>query len=390
MSWSRRALLLCSGLLVCFIVGGGLVVQVGASDNTAKQAVLFAEILDLVLDNYVDPTDATELLDGAYEAMVNGIDPNGAYLTPDEVAEWKRMAKADGQAGPGLTVLKIGRTLQIVGVSEGSSAAEAGIEVGNQVRMIDGKDVQELSLDQARSLLSGRSKSRVEVEVVRPLDDFARDTHELIRVKEPGPAFESRVEGEIGVVSLHHLDFPASMLGERLSQLRQRGIEHLLLDLRNLADGDARLALPVAALFLDDGALTLRSRAGEVLEQVKADGKRVWSGELSLLTNGATAEAGEALAVLLTDGDNVSIYGEVTFGLGAEPELFPLDNGGALVVSTQRWESAGGTAWHGEGLEPDERVRGRGETYAEVSSDQLQKVLDLLSGVVPEEEKAAA
>ena len=82
-------LFVASVLIVAFLLGGGLFVRVGAAESSYRQAVLFAEVLSLVLDNYVDPVEAQKLLDGAYEGMLAGLDPNGAYLSPDEVAEWK-------------------------------------------------------------------------------------------------------------------------------------------------------------------------------------------------------------------------------------------------------------------------------------------------------------
>ena len=82
---TRTILLLLSLAVVVFLLGGGLAVKVGAGENSYRQVVVFSEILSLVMDNYVDPVDAQELLDGAYEGMLGGLDAHGAYLKPDEV-----------------------------------------------------------------------------------------------------------------------------------------------------------------------------------------------------------------------------------------------------------------------------------------------------------------
>ena len=106
----RSLVLLASIGVVLLLVGGGLVVNVGAAESSYRQAVLFAEVLSQVSDNYVDPIDPAVLLDGAYEGMLAGLDPNGAYLTPGEVVEvsmtlgrsWLRLrlqaVDEDGQA----------------------------------------------------------------------------------------------------------------------------------------------------------------------------------------------------------------------------------------------------------------------------------------------------
>jgi carboxyl-terminal processing protease len=97
-----------------FLLAGGLSLKVGASDDSYHQAKLFAEVLALVLDNYVDPVEPDTLLLGAYEGMLGGLDAHGAFLTPAEVREWKSYDPSGLTAHPGLSVLKAGRGLEIV------------------------------------------------------------------------------------------------------------------------------------------------------------------------------------------------------------------------------------------------------------------------------------
>jgi len=62
---------------------------VGAAENRYEPPVLFAEVLDKVLRNYVDPVESENLFEGAYEGLLASLDANGAYLTPEELAEWR-------------------------------------------------------------------------------------------------------------------------------------------------------------------------------------------------------------------------------------------------------------------------------------------------------------
>ena len=83
MKSNRYLLLIISGLVMVFLLGGGLFVRVGAADSSFRQSVLFAEVLSLVMENYVDPVEADGLLEGAYEGMLGGLDPNGAFMVGD-------------------------------------------------------------------------------------------------------------------------------------------------------------------------------------------------------------------------------------------------------------------------------------------------------------------
>jgi carboxyl-terminal processing protease len=389
---NRYLLLSVSALVVVFLLAGGLVVRVGAAESSYRQAVLFAEVLSLVMENYVDPVEAQQLLAGAYEGMLGGLDPNGAYLTPDEVVSWKEQPPGEW-VGPGVTVLKAGRIAQVVAVEFGSSAAEAGVEIGDQIRNIDGTSTRDLSLAQTRRLLEGPSGSHLTVDLLRPADGFRRlDGIELVRHARSARSYELDVTKGIGVLrplTLRGLDLDA--LSAELAALASAGTDRLLLDLRNLADGTPREARGLAALFVGDTTLELRDPSGRLLESVQIEGgKSRWPGSLSVLTNGATADGGEALAMILGENADVTVFGESTYGLGAEARLYELEDGSGLLVSSAMWETAGGETWNGDGVEPDEVVEGKGAVYAEVAADQLSKVIEKVEKSVAAGERKAA
>jgi carboxyl-terminal processing protease len=380
MRTNRFLLLIVSGLVVAFLLGGGLVVRVGAAESSYRQAVLFAEVLSLVLENYVDPVEAEKLLEGAYEGMLAGLDPNGAYLTPDEVAQWKR-TPPEGLVGPGISVLKVGRILQVVAVDDGSSASEAGIELGDQIRRIGERATREVSLEQARRLLQGEAGTTVRLDLLHPADGFRReDGVELVRRARRGRAHQLDVKRGIAVLRLLELrGIDIDDLADELGDVVSRGVEQIVIDLRFLADGGPHDAAAVAALFTTDGTLRLRDPSGRLVDSVRVRSERPrWPGSVSVLVNAATAGGGEALALLLRLGSEATVFGEATYGLGAEAQLYELENGAGLLVSSALWETEGGESWNVEGLEPDQEVKGEGDAHAEISENQLSRVLELV------------
>jgi carboxyl-terminal processing protease len=169
-------------------------------------------------------------------------------------------------------------------------------------------------------------------------------------------------------------------LAAELDDVRSRGVEYLLLDLRNLADLGPRDVVEAASLFSKGPLLRLRDRAGRLIETVSIDGAagEAWAGSIATLVNGATAGSAEALASLLHAERGGIVLGETTYGLGAEVKLFELEDGSGLLVSSALWETAAGDVWNEKGVEPDEVVNGKGADYPEISSDQLDKALDVL------------
>lgn len=381
MKLTRSLLLAASGMLVLFLLGGGLFIKVGAAESSYRQVVRFSEVLSLVLENYVDPVDADLLLNGAYEGMLGGLDPNGAFLTPAEVAEWKAGTTA-ATADPGVDVLKAGSTLQVVAVDPGSPADAAGIRVGDHIRSVDGRPVAELSLGQGWRLLHGQPGTTLRVALWHIDSELHREDLVLRRAARSGRPYELKVERGIAVLRVRDLERLATdALASDIEGLRSKGVQHLLLDLRNLADPSPRAAAAVAGLFQGGSVLRLRDRAGKLVDSVegKPKGKDAnWPGSLAMLVNGATAGAGEALCELIHSGRGGLILGEPTYGLGAEPRLYELENGSGLLMSAALWETASGASWHDRGIQPDEVIQGKGDDPQRAAEDQLNRALDFL------------
>lgn len=391
---TRSVALLLSVALVLFLIGGGLAVEVGAEENSFHQVVIFSEVLSLVLDNYVDPLEAERLLQGAYEGMLAGLDAHGAYLTPEELAEWKN-ARDDGELyDPGMSVLRAGHALQVIAVDPSSPAEEAGLKVGDQIRNIDGRPIREMSLDQAWRLIRGAKGSVVRLDVLHSSEGFRREEMEMARTPRTSRPYDLRVERGIAVLRIRdpRRIVPETLAGE-LDDVHSRGVGSLLVDLRNVADTDPRGVRLAAGLFSAGQLLRLKDRAGKVLESVESEGDGVaWQGTVTVLVNGATAGSAEAFASVIQAEVGGTVVGEATYGLGAEAKLYEMGDGSGLLISSAQWETAGGGRWNGTGVEPDEVIHGKGADYEARQADQLEQALEFLekqSASAEPERKAA-
>src|SRR6185503_5160182 len=301
----RVVLLFVSCLVVTLLLGGSLALGEGSEQSTHRQVILFAEVLSLILDNYVDQPDPDALLMGAYEGMLSGLDPNGAFLTPAEAAAWKKGGQGK-QVGPGVSVLKGAGYLHVVSVAAGSAAANAGIQPGDQIRRIDEASLRDLSLAQAKRRLEGEPGSSVKLLLLRPKEGFKRMEVTLTRAARKDTPWAMTVDAGRGVAILTPADLsrmPDKALLAEFDALRTRGIERLLLDLRDLPDASIKDGARVASLFASGDQLVLKDKQGKVVDKVAstAAGKNApaWTGSVGVLVNGATAAGAEALTALL-------------------------------------------------------------------------------------------
>ncbi len=382
MSRSRVVLLVVSTLAVAMVLGGGLAMRASAADNPYRQAVLFSEVMSLVLENYVDPVDPEGLLHGAYEGMLGGLDAHGAYLTPAEVRAWKSRDPRPA-AGPGLSVLKSYGLLQVVAVEPGSPAERAGIVPGDQIRRIDEHALRDLSLDQSASLLRGPAGTRVALDLLHSRDGFRRESLSLERVAPSGAGCDFAIDSGVAVLTVRDLSrIDVDAVARDLDDAASGGRDHLLVDLRNVADGSPRTAAPLAALFVSGDAFRLVDHAGKVVETVTAPARETpaWRGKIAVLVNGATAGGAEALARLLQVRSGATVLGEETYGLATEPKLYELEDGSGVLLPSRLWELASGETWNDGGIKPDESVVADGRTYEDRQKAQLSKAIELFQG----------
>jgi carboxyl-terminal processing protease len=372
-----RLLLLCSSLaVVVFLLGSGAALKAGAGEGAFRQMLLFSEVLSYVVDNYVDPVDTDKLMRGADYGLMGGLDAHGAYLTQEDVDAWKRGAASTDSAEPGISVLKSGPVIQVVEVAAGSPAESAAIAAGDQIRKINGQSVRFLSLDQSQRLLKGAPGSSVEFDLFR-VKDLKREVVSVGRAARRDAPYLLEVKAGIAILEIRDFDrLPSDALVQELAAVKDRGADRLLIDLRDEAAPNTRHVAAVAELFASGDFLRLSDRNGRVIEKLAGTRpKPVWAGRLAVLVNGATAGASEGLAMILQDKTGAAIYGESTYGLGTEPKLIELPEGGGLLVPAYVWESPSGKRWNADGLAPDKVVKSEGRRD-DGDDEQLKKTLD--------------
>jgi len=218
------------------------------------------------------------------------------------------------------------------------------------------------------------------LDVLQASEGFRRKELELVRAESTSRAYDLSVDRGIGILRVFDMSrLPVEELAEELDDVRSRGVQGILIDLRNVADTDPRGAVSAMGLFSGERELRLKDGKGNVVDSIV--GKResaAWSGSIATLVNGATAGSAEALAALIQSDLGGQVLGEATYGLGSEAKLYEMEGGSALLVSAALWETTSGARWNGAGVEPDEVIRGSGNDYEARQADQFRQALEFV------------
>jgi carboxyl-terminal processing protease len=360
---------------------------VGYPDHRAESLALFGQVLERVRADYVDPVKTSTLIDHALDGMLSGLDPHSGYM---DAKQWHEMQlETEGHfGGLGMTVTGEGGTLKVVAPIDGTPAARAGIMPGDLITSVDGKTIEGLTLQDAVDKLRGPPQTQVRLTIKRTGIDtpiVLTLTREIIQME----VVKSRREGDIGYVRLSVFnddtdrDLRAALTGLHKSGGKLAG---LVIDLRNNPGGLLDQAIAVADDFLNSGEIV--STRGRL-----SDDDHAWyakPGDLGaglpivVLINDGSASASEIVAGALQDDRRAVLLGTRSFGKGSVQTLYPLDNDGAIRLTTARYYTPDGRSIQGQGIIPDVVVH-ESETAEPSFVPEHESDLNNTLGIAPDQ-----
>jgi carboxyl-terminal processing protease len=363
------------GVLVVSAFAGGALTGRLASGKSPEEGPLsmphrFGEILALVENEYVDPTERDRLYEGALKGMVGELDPHSVYFPADEF----RVFQGDTQGkfgGVGLEVEAKDGQIIVLSPMEGSPAERAGILSGDRIVAIDNEPTRGQPLEKLIRKMRGPVGAKVVLMVVSPPKETARPvtlTREEIHVKSVA---SKRLTNDIGYVRLRQFqsETHAQMLAAfgAMRAESKTPLTAVILDLRANPGGFVEVATNVADEFLDGGVIFTARHRGKVVEEVRATaGGAAAKIPVVVLVNEYSASASELVAGALQDQGRATVVGQTTFGKGSVQSILVLPTGDGMKLTTQRYFTPSGRGIQAVGVVPDVVVAGAALPASEV------------------------
>jgi carboxyl-terminal processing protease len=332
-----------------------------------EQARLFAEVMERVKREYVDPIDDAQLLESAVRGMVADLDRHSEYLDAEEFQDI-RISTSGSYSGVGLEVSTENGAIMVIAPIDGTPAQRAGIESGDVIVAIDGVSVSNDGLDKTIDKMRGRAGTSITLMVQREnYDDrltfhltrkniqVASVRHEVLQ-----PSFGYLRLSQFNETTIAETSSAIDSMMEEVQASTGNMLTGLILDLRNNPGGLLNSAVAVSDLFLDSGIIvTAKGRTAESRFTREAHEGDVLDGaSIVVLVNGGSASASEIVAGALQDHDRATIIGTTTFGKGLVQTVMPLSKGRAVKLTTSRYFTPSGDSIHGIGVTPDIIVAG--------------------------------
>ena len=328
------------------------------SELPMYEARLFAEVMDRIKAEYVEPIDDRVLVESAIRGMVADLDPHSQFLDEREYHDI-RVSATGSYSGVGVEVTMDGNEVRVIAPFEGSPAARAGIRPDDVIIAIDDMPVDSRELHRTVGRMLGPPGTSVNLSVMR---DALEQPLQFSLIREEVRVRTVRgelLEPDYALVRISQFNRQtASELESTLARLERDNLTPLrgvVLDLRDNPGGLLDAAVDVADLFLDDGLIvSARGRSREArFNELARPGDVLDGASIAMLVNGRSASAAEIVAGALKDHGRATLIGTSTFGKGLVQTVMPLSRGQAIKLTTSRYYTPSGQYIQNKGITPD-------------------------------------
>ena len=341
-------------------------------DGAYRQMQVYSEVLRHIQGDYVVDPNMGKVTDAALRGLVENLDSDSSYLTPEEYKLYK--THSAGRAQVGLNVAKRYGYATIVSVVPGSPADKANLNDGDVIELIGDRKTNEMSLASAKLLLDGQPGTPVTLSIIRPrhpMPEKVSLTRADVPVAATGEVFYE--SGSILYIKPAVLDHDhVQQVETKLKAMGRTNSKKILLDLRDVSSGDNAEALRMANFFIKTGTLAMLEGQKVAKQTFTADpGKSIDpTGPMVTLVNHGTAGPAELVAGALLDSKRSDLVGEKTFGDGSQQRTFELPDGAAIILSVAKYETPSGKKFQDDGLTPPVAIASTDEIAAADEDDE--------------------
>jgi len=351
----------------------------GEQDGAYRQMHVYAEVLKRIQSDYVTDPNINTVTTGALHGLLESLDADSSYLTPTEYKIYKDRPTT-GVAQIGVVVSKRYGYATIVSVLPGSPAEREHLADGDVIESIGDTSTRELSLAVIRLMLEGKTGSTLTLSVVRPRKPDP-DKVTLTRNVVSAPSLTEQQYENSSILYLKPGSLSAARVDELAAKIKSAGKSRkILLDLRDVSEGDADQGIRLANFFINQGTLAVLEGQKFPRQTFSADPAKVLtSAPVAVLVNRGTYGAAELAADAIEDAKRGDVVGERTFGEGSVQKTIEIPDGSALLLTVAKYEGPDGKKIQDEAVAPTVLVSQNTDDDIDADNPQPKQTDDVLN-----------
>ena len=282
---------------------------------------------------FIGEADSTAVEDAAAEAMIASLGDRWSYYISAEEYAAHLERQSNSYVGIGVTIQERqdGMGLNVVAVTPGGPAEEAGILAGDIITRADATSLEGMTTTDVRKLIMGEKNTSVVLTILRGEETL--EISVMRKVIHSKVADGQMLTEDIGyvVISNFHDGAGEETIGQ-VEKLLEEGAKKIIFDVRNNPGGYVDEMVETLDYLLPEGPLFrgVNYRGKEDIDESDAECLEI---PMAVLINGNTYSAAEFFAAALVEYDWAVSVGEPTCGKGYYQTTIELGDGSAVQLS---------------------------------------------------------
>ena len=347
-------------MIVSLTLGYFLGQRMNGTTKLSDEMKKFINDYNEIKENYYEDINDKEILKKALESVVNSLgDPYSTVI--DNALSNSINTELKGQySGFGIQIAntKDNRIL-IVSIIDDSPALEAGLKAGDIILKMDGESVEGKTTDEFTKLVKGSNKQTIILTLLRDNKEIdIAVTRKIVTLKSVSSKIFEQDEKKVGYIYISIFAANTdSQFKKELIDLEKKGINSLIIDVRDNTGGHLTSVENIISMFLDKK---------HVIYQIESKGKttKTYSKnndskkyKVVMLVNENSASASEMLTAAMKEEYNSEVVGMKTFGKGTVQEVGNTSNTNLnYKITTKKWLTPKGNWINKKGIEPTIKV----------------------------------
>jgi len=349
----------------------------GASSSEINWSSL-DEVYNKLSRTYDGEIDKQAIIEGAKTGLVEALgDQYTIYMDSETASDFNNSLHGNVGSGVGVEMGLRDGYVRVLRTLPDNPAREAGILAGDIIYKVNGEEVYDLSTDAISQKVRGEAGTEVTITVVRNGEEKSFTmTRETIN----NVSAYIEYDGTTAIITAVRFDTDTgSMIQKFAKEFEDKGINKVILDLRNNGGGYVSAAQELLSLWIDGDIIFTQKSLHYRDEVTHASTKKAILKDMEtiVLINGSTASASEIVAGALQDYQKATIVGEKSYGKGVVQQLFNLSGGSLLKVTTASWYTPLGKSINGEGITPDIEVERSYDDINAMRDPQMDRAKEL-------------
>lgn len=319
---------------------------------------LFWDAYDNLKEKYVGKVDDQKLLYGAIEGAFGSLgDPYTVFFDPEVSKDFNKELSGELE-GIGIKIGVMNNMPTIISPLADSPAQKAGLKARDVILKVDDQDTTKMTEEEVVTKIRGAQGTIVRLVIFREGEEKER-TFEIKREKLQVNSVELSFKDDTALLTINQFGFDTTKdFMKAVDQIKQKGIEKIVLDLRGNPGGILESAVDIAGEFMEKDKVVVIEEDKNKKTEHKTSGKgTLKQSKVVVLINGGSASAAEILAAAIRDNGRGKLVGEKTFGKGTVQSYETLRGGSSVKITVANWLTPKGASINKDGVSPDIEIK---------------------------------